>query len=462
MKRTDEQDAYIQEFKKGEEIVLRARAGCGKTTTNILLAKDNPNTSMYFAVFNKKNEVEMLPKLPQNCKGSTWHLFGLSNFPLRLNLDPYKVNNIIKEKYDPFKEKDKKAREKLQYKLEGIFELVSLLKNHSEHPTIEDANELIQHHGVNCDEPEYCLKVLDRSDRDPMRIDFDDMLRYPLIKGWIKPRFDAFIGDESQDNTPIRTLILKKLQELGVQVATVGDDKQSIYGFAGADCKSMDNIEKILGATVMPLTINFRCGNKIIEEAQKIVPDIRAQESAIDGVVENIMHNNVPDLIKDGDCVVARRNRDIVAMCFKLIRNGKNATIQGVDFGSQMIRLVKSFKARNIEEFRSKITTWKENKLAKGNNTYIEDQFETLKFFSDNANTVESIVSMINKIFSDDQSPIKLITAHKSKGLEFERVFVLNSNKFGIPNQTGWKQEQEDNCLYVALTRAKSYLGLVN
>jgi len=464
MNLTQEQSAYIDAASNGEDILLQARAGTGKTSTNIELAKANRNKTFHFAVFNKKNEVEMLPKLPSNCNGSTWHGFGLSQFKVRLTIDNKKVPNLVKTKYDPSKEKDYKAKQNLIAKGNAVVDLVSLLKNHSIAPTLNDANNIIEHFESECDDPEFALACLYQSDKS-MKIDFDDMIRFPLIKGWVKPKFDIFIGDECQDNTKIRTLFLKELNRLGVQIGTVGDDMQSIYGWAGADCDAMANIELAIKARLMPLTVNFRCGKNIILEAQKLVPDIKAHEDAIDGVVNHLAYVDVSGLVKDGDCIIARKNRDIVAMCFKMIRGGKNATIQGVDFGKQLQTLIKSFRATSIEQFRQGLDVWREAKLKKckgKKNDFVEDQFETLKFFSDSSNTVEEIYTMIDKIFSDEESQMKLSTAHKVKGLEFDRTFVLGSESFGLRGKSGWQEQQETNCKYVALTRAKSYMGLVN
>lgn len=57
--------------------------------------------------------------------------------------------------------------------------------------------------------------------------------------------------------------------------------------------------------------------------------------------------------------------------------------------------------------------------------------------------------------FSDDQA-VRILTIHKSKGLEFDSVIIL-----GVENQTFWGDEDENRCAYfVGISRAKRRLVL--
>lgn len=57
---------------------------------------------------------------------------------------------------------------------------------------------------------------------------------------------------------------------------------------------------------------------------------------------------------------------------------------------------------------------------------------------------------------------ISLLTIHKSKGLEFQTVFIIGCNEGIIPTyaQKGEELEEERRCFYVAITRAKENLFL--
>jgi len=59
----------------------------------------------------------------------------------------------------------------------------------------------------------------------------------------------------------------------------------------------------------------------------------------------------------------------------------------------------------------------------------------------------------------DSQSFVTLSTAHKSKGLEYERVIVIRNDLFPHPSAKSEEElGQENNAKYVAYTRAKEEL----
>lgn len=74
--------------------------------------------------------------------------------------------------------------------------------------------------------------------------------------------------------------------------------------------------------------------------------------------------------------------------------------------------------------------------------------------------------SYINRMFTDDKidNAVMLSTAHKSKGLEANRVMILLPDKLPLkyPNQQKWQEIQEWNLKYVALTRAKKQLLFID
>jgi DNA helicase II / ATP-dependent DNA helicase PcrA len=58
---------------------------------------------------------------------------------------------------------------------------------------------------------------------------------------------------------------------------------------------------------------------------------------------------------------------------------------------------------------------------------------------------------------------ISLCTVHRAKGLEAERVYILEPDDMPMSwrHQQDWEYQQELNILYVALTRSKSELYLM-
>lgn len=78
--------------------------------------------------------------------------------------------------------------------------------------------------------------------------------------------------------------------------------------------------------------------------------------------------------------------------------------------------------------------------------------------------TMNELVKHIEGLITESEDAIKLSTIHKAKGLENNRVFILDYDKLPMKkdNHKPWETVQENNLKYVALTRAKESLFLVN
>jgi superfamily I DNA/RNA helicase len=107
------------------------------------------------------------------------------------------------------------------------------------------------------------------------------------------------------------------------------------------------------------------------------------------------------------------------------------------------------------------------------------DAKKTLKYqkLEDNCKCIENIClhsikdvrelkTYIDKMFTDERvkNAVMLSTAHKSKGLEANRVLILLPNKMPLnyPQQKEWQLKQEMNLKYVAITRARKELIFVD
>jgi superfamily I DNA/RNA helicase len=84
--------------------------------------------------------------------------------------------------------------------------------------------------------------------------------------------------------------------------------------------------------------------------------------------------------------------------------------------------------------------------------------------FINNEICIEDVIKRIQQVFTPTTTGIILATVHKSKGLEADRVFILEPEKAKMPHPMAkkpWQIEQEYNLLYVAITRAISELVYV-
>jgi superfamily I DNA/RNA helicase len=74
----------------------------------------------------------------------------------------------------------------------------------------------------------------------------------------------------------------------------------------------------------------------------------------------------------------------------------------------------------------------------------------------------EKDLELYKKQMASDRPPVALTTAHRSKGLEWSRVFLMRPELFPHPNSTRPEDlEQEENAKYVAYTRAMDTLHIL-
>ena len=120
-----------------------------------------------------------------------------------------------------------------------------------------------------------------------------DLLRdHPRVREDLKDRYKAILVDEFQDTDPLQYEILLWLcEERSRRAATwrdirlaadklfvVGDPKQSIYGFRGADIeaylKVVQEVIEAQGGTRYPLTANFRSDARILDAVNGVFSNL--------------------------------------------------------------------------------------------------------------------------------------------------------------------------------------------
>jgi superfamily I DNA/RNA helicase len=313
------------------------------------------------------------------------------------------------------------------------------------------------------------------------KIDFTDMVFLPIIFKLRTYKYDYVFIDECQDlNACQRTLMLKAVKYETGRFIAVGDPHQAIYGFSGADSDSFKKLTNIPNTIQLPLSVCYRCGKKIIEKAQSIIPHIQAFEGSGDGVVD---YDADLTTIRDEDMILCRNTYPIVRLCLKLLSEGRKARIMGGDIGRSLIKMIEDTKRKReawtLENVFNRLYADLEKVLknlmkkeglteeeAKETNAYsvAKERIEVVEMLAKGCGDPQDVIDKIAKIFDDNQKGgIVLSTIHKSKGLEADRVLIIHPEKMPSKYATqDWEKEQEENLRYVAYTRAKSYLGFID
>jgi len=110
--------------------------------------------------------------------------------------------------------------------------------------------------------------------------DFGDLLLLPLkllkendsLLHRYQSIFSYILVDEYQDTNSVQYLLLKLLSQRNLNIACVGDDDQSIYGWRGADVNNILNFEKdFSGAKIIRLEKNYRSTKNILGAARSLI-----------------------------------------------------------------------------------------------------------------------------------------------------------------------------------------------
>lgn len=454
-------------------LLVRARAGTGKTTTILEGIGHAPEEKILLAAFNKRIATELSQKLRNPAaEAKTLHSLGFAY--IRRQWSNVRVDDNIDFE---------RARAACGNGPDAIVVIVKKLaafgKNMAPFGTVAElaaiaeerdcvADEDWEEEGWTVEKIAGCaLKAMQLAaacaDR---RIGFDDMLFVPVANNFCRPWYNMVVIDEAQDMNYTQLLLAQKACKKGGRVVVVGDDRQAIYDFRGADAKGIDRLKKELSATELTLTITRRCPKAVVARAAAIVTDFEAAPEAPEGIVDGIDKEKLYEAGRVGDFVLSRKNAPLMGVCLRFLRQGIPARIEGRDIGAGLLAIVKKLNAKSVPDFLKKVESWKARqtkraearKAKEGVSDRINDQAETLTALAEGAASIDEVRTRITNLFQDsDSNPRPAVvcsTVHKAKGLETDRVFVLESTlKRG--------RVEEENICYVAFTRAKAHLTLV-
>ena len=501
---SDEQNAIFTHFedRNAGHLTIIARAGTGKTTTIIEGVNRAPETSILLAAFNKKIATELTERIANpHAEAKTLHALGFAL--VRRFWNGVRVATNTKDRVNDLTDRATLAeyqRQVAEYRASGFGqgprqcpdEVKALVGNlHSKareiNPLATNPDELIDlaltfecvpgdsWAAEGFDLAYVCraaVKAMElaAASKPATGIDFSDMIFLPVRNGWVLPMYDLVVVDEAQDMTLAQLIIAEGVLRKGGRLVVVGDDRQAIYAFRGADSESLGRLTTKLGSTVLGLKTTYRCGKAIVALAQEFVPDFRANETNPEGEVLNLGFDKLVASAEYGDFVLSRVNAPLVSIAMSLLRNGKRARIAGRDIGASLkalIRKLSSGKASSsLPVLTDRVMAWRDkeiNRLLKLNREErvegVHDQAETLLELIEASTSVSDLENRIDVLFTDDglgaAGVVTCSSVHRSKGLEANRVFVLAKTLRA-------RNQEELNIQYVAITRAKMTLVMVH
>jgi superfamily I DNA/RNA helicase len=481
---------------------VNAVAGSGKTWTLVEACKLLRTDRALFCAFNKHIAEALKARLPKSVTSKTLHSVGygaLASKWGKLRLDEDKIRSLAEKPGKAIHKKLEKALLPLIRRGEDVdipdlgqvcgwlkelahFARVSL----TDHADAKALEGMADYYGIDVDPlvwrevAEATRDLIEESNRiarEKRVIDYDDMVYLPVHLGFLPARYDWVCLDEAQDLSAAQRALAISCLAPGGRMLAVGDPRQSIQGFAGADPESFQSLKAELDAVELPLSVCYRCPTSHLDLARQIVPQIEAAPGAETGTLDWMKIQDVLAGVQEGDLILSRMTAPAVSLCIQLIARKIPARVKGRDIGAALARDVEQiseqpgFKMAEFEHFAQAWFQKREVKLLKKKGEHeaqvqaLWDRFEGLMACYDAypCENAIGLVKAIQSLFDDDRRSVTLSTIHRAKGLEADRVWVLGADKLPAKfrGMQEWEKYQEECIHYVALTRAKREMYLV-
>jgi hypothetical protein len=181
-------------------------------------------------------------------------------------------------------------------------------------------------------------------------ISMRDMTFVPAASPHMEPasKFDVIIVDETQDMDKSQLAIVFRSLAPGGRIIVVGDRKQAIYRFRGADSGSIERLIRELNAKVLPLSVSYRVPGCAADAARMLVPQFEVPEGTPQGVCASISAKQMVSMWSVGDIVISRMNSVLMPTALIALSQGITPLILGEGPGvtNDIIKVTKKLAAR--------------------------------------------------------------------------------------------------------------------
>lgn len=467
---TDEQQLAVNGFSTGENIVIEAGAGTGKTSTLQYIAQTVPHRKGLYLAFNKAIQTEAEEKFRgTNVTAKTAHSLAYARFG-RPNQEKLAKGMRMRagDRGDILglmgtlavgggaRRIPRHVAIRLVGDTVNAFCRTSALEITPELVPVPDTLMLTEHETADLQRQiaKYAVKywddVLNPKGQLPYTHDF-------YLKQWAMSNpvleADYILFDEAQDSDPLISSVV--LAQTSTQIVAVGDQNQAIYGWRGA-LNAMDHF----GGQRFQLTQSFRFGQEIADEANvwltQLQADLRLRGTDKPSSVHE-SRNRIPE------AVLCRTNAGAIGEVMNSQRLDVPVAISGKGKADQMRKLAEAAKSLveqgwtrhpELDMFRS----WEEVQ------EYVEeddgaDLAPLVKLIDQYG--PDKLINAIDNCVPEDRARTVIATAHVAKGLEWFHVRIADDFKIPGLDDDGNPEpilESDAMLAYVAVTRAQRHL----
>lgn len=474
---TQEQKLAIAVVKANQRVKLNAYAGCSKTTTLSMVAQDLCLPSLYLA-YNKSMAVEAREKFPEWVRVSTTHALAYAVYGRQLAnklkrpqgayqnvcgtggevARYFKVKGIflmcgesitangiglaIKDTVNRFEYSDDKVINSSHVSALGIKKVKGKLDITEQMAYIN----LIKKHAEQLWQLRINLNSNILATHDTYLKQYQ--LSEPDLSG-----YDVLYLDEGQDtNECVLDIVMRQTKP---KIVVVGDEFQQIYQWRG----SVNAMGK-LPFVESKLSQSFRFGQAIADLANVVLSQ--------NGIVTNIQgweecdskvayYHDQPE-IEGCFTLLYRTNMMLVLDAVEFIKAGRKINLE-IDV-SDFVKLLESaveLKMGNMKGVKHEemlpYESWSDfAKEVEGSGGELGRVFKII-----DAGDVYKVLGMLRMQHNTDHPEMILTTAHKSKGREWDIVWLASDFPSNWNNKGEWVglRDEERNLLYVATTRAR-------
>jgi superfamily I DNA/RNA helicase len=442
---TDEQ---IQVYDCNEDyIVISACAGSGKSTSLVHKAKIEakrckPWQYIQILSFTKKSSQDITNKLMDssflNIHVSTFHAFIISEIL------------VFDKRFSNYPNFDYGRKVDSLDKWLDIVEKENILSS-----SVNPKDDFIFN---------YALKLINKRN----------------VREYLNSKFKCIYVDEAQDNNYLQYSLLEEFMKIGLRLLLVGDEKQTLYGFRGADQTLFKSLCQDRRYHHFKLTRNFRCNVNINDVANSYnFPTSDCLDVDGDGVyvflgdVASILdiHKNEPVSI------LRSKNSSLNSYGDRVkVINDFNFGFNVTTFQESVLTgLIKLFynSEYNLFDFLDDFFLYSDKpsnaslKVIKACiKGFISDlSVETLEVINDflllnlDEKQMHDFILLLEKnipkeYFSNKTDLYSTRTIHSAKGLEFDNVIIFRGDFY-------YNNKLNEELFYVAVTRARNKLYIV-
>lgn len=461
---TDEQTHILSTAStSSSNIMMDALAGTGKTSTLEMIERAVKQKPILYLVFNKRNSDEAKERMLSTTTVKTFNSLGHSIWAKacgkNLSLNFKKTQDILRAIIN---DSPKSAKPILWDVFYDVVDAVGRAKAIGYVPDgkYPNAKRLCTqtefHHSLESKPDDLVSDLIDGVLTTSIKlaydgsIDFNDQIYMPALFGGIYPQFPLVMVDEYQDLNPTNHAMIDKLVKH--RLIGVGDPNQNIYAFRGAKANGMGIARDKFKMTPCDLSISFRCPSAIVSHVRWHVPKFKSFKEG--GHVE-VLESLDPDSIGSDSTFISRNNAPLFSCAFKLLGRGHSVNVAGSDIGPKLVGIMKKLGSEEASRFQfiAAIDEWEHEKLEKESTT-AKDLAECMRVFAKLSDSKSQAIAYAEHLFAQKGS-IRLMTGHKSKGLEFDTVYHLDPHLCdnGL---------QDRNLRYVISTRSKDRLFEIN